>query len=67
MKACVQTESLCAEGVVNCVHMSGGSGNVVATRRSWFFCSVSALLVCFETLLDFPRAPMPLPRAIDLN
>ena len=62
-------ESLCAERVVSYDHMSGGSGSAVATGRRWFFCCVSAMLVCFEfeLLLDFPRAPVPPPRAIKLN
>ena len=62
-------ESLCAERVVSYDHVSGGSGSAVATRRRRFFCCVSAMLVCFEfeILLDFPRDPVPLPRAIELN
>ena len=61
-------ESLCAERVVSYDHMSGGSGSAVATGRRRFFYCVSAMLVCFELLLDhFPRAPVPLPRAIELN
>ena len=62
-------ESLCAERVVSYDRVSGGSGSDVETGRRGFPWCVSAVLVCveFELLLDFPRAPVPLPWAIELN